>query len=198
MYVLWHVQMIWLHQRGKSMFHKHSKNSTYIKAPLLISLGRIFIINYSNHDKKMFSAFSDICLQVATDWKITYFWLDALKKQLLIKLFNTFLLSKETHGQALRYLYQYLYLYLSVLVQPTVIVIIPNILHWMLLFFPLVKKVHHYFVESWYQALFPNLSFLPCEFLVINTGIGSNSSSATLSEPSGTSKPEMRLLSSAA
>lgn len=48
------------------------------------------------------------------------------------------------------------------------------------------------------SSLFPILSFLPCGFLVINTGIGSNSSSATLSEPSGTSKPEMRLLSSAA
>lgn len=39
---------------------------------------------------------------------------------------------------------------------------------------------------------------LPCEFLDINTGIGSNSSSVTFSEPSGASKPDIRLVSSAA
>lgn len=49
------------------MLHKHPKDANYIKAPLLISLGRINIINCSNHDKKMFGAFSDICLQVSTD-----------------------------------------------------------------------------------------------------------------------------------
>lgn len=38
---------------------------------------------------------------------------------------------------------------------------------------------------------------LPCEFLDINTGIGSNSSSVTFSEPSGASKPAIRLVSSA-
>lgn len=60
-------------------------------------------------------------------------------------------------------------------------------------------QAHYYFDESSSSALlFSPSSCLPCGFLVINTGIGSNSSSATLSEPSGTSKPEMRLLSSAA
>lgn len=106
MYVLWQVQMIWLHQRGKGMLQKHPKDANYIKAPLLIILGRIFIINCSNHDKKCLVLFLIYAFRFPlTERKITYFWLNALKKQLLIKLLNTFLLSKETHGQALRYLY---------------------------------------------------------------------------------------------
>lgn len=52
--------------------------------------------------------------------------------------------------------------------------------------------------ELMLSFLFSPASFLPCVFLVISTGIGSNSSSATFSEPSATPKPEMRLLSSAA
>lgn len=50
--VLWHVQMILIHQRGKRMLHKCLKDANDIKAPLLISLERIFITDCSNHDKK--------------------------------------------------------------------------------------------------------------------------------------------------
>lgn len=50
--VLWHGQMILKQQRRKSMLHKCPKDANDIKVPLLISLGRIFITDCSNHDKK--------------------------------------------------------------------------------------------------------------------------------------------------
>lgn len=53
--VLWHVQMILMHQRGKSMICEYLKDANDTKAPWLMSLGRIFITDCSNHDKKMFS-----------------------------------------------------------------------------------------------------------------------------------------------
>lgn len=50
--VLWHVQMIFIHQSWKRMLHECQKDVNDTKTQLLISLGKIFITDYSNHDKK--------------------------------------------------------------------------------------------------------------------------------------------------
>jgi len=44
--------MILTHQRGKRMLHKCPKDANGIKAPYLISWGRIFITDDSDHAKK--------------------------------------------------------------------------------------------------------------------------------------------------
>lgn len=54
------------------MLHKCLKDANDIKAPLLISLERIFITDYSNHDKKCSAFFKIffflvIYLQVSID-----------------------------------------------------------------------------------------------------------------------------------
>lgn len=203
--VLWHVRMILIHQRGKSMLHKCLKDANNTKAPWLMSLGRIFITDCSNQDKQcsvlfffwyMPSGFHRLKITLFLAWYFvkTSFWSNH---------YILFLSLKKTPWLGFKIP---LVVSLYLLSLPTYIGPADNDCHYSqfpslnVAFPPPCRLGTLLFCRELMSSssLFPILSFLPCGFLVINTGIGSNSSSATLSEPSGTSKPEMRLLSSAA
>lgn len=181
------------------MFHNHHNDASDIKAPLLILLGKIFIKYCSIHDKKCSLPLKNTCLKVSTDWRSLflggYFLIPAFHQTVIFLLFLSILWpSFEISINISSCICLSMY---AGLAHKGGYLLISFSKYWC------TDVPPHSIWLFWWElmpnsSLFPILSFLPCGFLVINTGIGSNSSSATLSEPSGTSKPEMRLLSSAA